>query len=560
MSLTTERRRLGVEPRRLDVEELDTGRVRDVPLHGREELAEAPVGRRHERHRDRSSLPGVLVIDLGDRDSKTVSEPVDDGPEHRALRLERPALGDEELEANRGGVHISIVRADGGPGASTCVSRPSYFDGERRIKVGAQPGARRFWLGLLAIAGIAFVGRVAYILTVARHDDHVYDAFLYLGVSELITEGHGFVTPLFGGPEASHPPLTMLAIVPASALTDLTSGYVAQRITMAVLGAISVVVIGLLGRMVVGARVGLVAAALAAVYPNIWLANTVVMAESLAILFTALAVLTTYRFLRRPTWWYAALVGVLCGLAALTRAELLLLAPMLVLPAVLVTKELTRRDQLARVGIAALACVLVMAPWIVRNLTTYREPTFLSTGDGTSLLSTNCDATYYGHNLGLSELECALRVREKGDQSVVSKRRRQIALEYAGDHLGRLPVVVAVRVLRMWDLYRPVQGVDLNTVEGRGKTAGLVGLGMYYVLALLTIAGAVVLRRRRTTAWPLLVPIALATVIAVTTQGAVRYRAPAEVSLVVLAAVALDALWTRYAGGRSRAQVAGEQA
>jgi hypothetical protein len=151
-------------------------------------------------------------------------------------------------------------------------------------------------------------------------------------------------------------------------------------------------------------------------------------------------------------------------------------------------------------------------------------------------------------------------VREKGDQSVVSKRRRQIALEYAGDHLGRLPLVVAVRVLRMWDLYRPVQGVDLNTVEGRGKTAGLVGLGMYYVLALLTIAGVVVLRRRRTTVWPLLVPIALATVIAVTTQGAVRYRAPAEVSLVVLAAVALDALWTRYAGTRGRAQEARGQA
>jgi 4-amino-4-deoxy-L-arabinose transferase-like glycosyltransferase len=454
----------------------------------------------------------------------------------------------------------SLLCAPMGAEGDQAASLDPRDDGEGRIKEGAGPGARRFWLWLLAITGIAFVGRVAYILTVARHDDHVYDAFLYLGVSELITEGHGFVTPLFGGPEASHPPLTMLAIVPASAFTDLTSGYVAQRVTMAVLGAISVVVIGLLGRAVVSARVGLVAAALAAVYPNIWLANTVVMAESLAILFTALAVLTTYRFLRRPTWWCAALVGVLCGLAALTRAELLLLAPMLVLPAVLVTKDLTRRDQLARVGVAALACVLVMAPWVVRNLTTYREPTFLSTGDGTSLLSTNCEATYYGHNLGLSELECALRVREKGDQSVVSKRRRQVALEYAGDHLGRLPLVVAVRVLRMWDLYRPVQGVDLNTVEGRGKTAGLVGLGMYYVLGLLTIAGAVVLRRRRTTVWPLLVPIVLATVIAITTQGAVRYRAPAEVSLVVLAAVALDALWTRYAGRRAAVEVSEGQA
>jgi hypothetical protein len=83
---------------------------------------------------------------------------------------------------------------------------------------------------------------------------------------------------------------------------------------------------------------------------------------------------------------------------------------------------------------------------------------------------------------------------------------------------------------------------------------------MYYVLALLTSAGADVLRRRRTTVWPLLVPIVLATVIAITTQGAVRYRAPAEVSLVVLAAVALDALWTRHAGRRAPVQVAEGQA
>ena len=418
--------------------------------------------------------------------------------------------------------------------------------------VGADGGTRRFVLVLLAITAIALTGRVVWIVTVARYDGRFYDSYIYLGVSESIADGRGFQTPLIGTPDASHPPLAALSIVPASAMTDLTRGYIAQRVTMAVLGAFSVAAIGLLGRAVAGSRVGLIAAGLAAIYPNIWLANSVVMSETLVILIMALALLATYRFLRQPTWWSAAAIGVLCGLAALARAELLLLVPMLLLPAALVVKPVPRRAQVAFLSIGVVACGLVVAPWVVRNLVTFQEPTFLSTGDGTALLSTNCDETYYGHNIGLSELPCTYVVPPSRDPSVSSARQRAIAIDYIGDHLSRLPVVIGVRVLRMWDLFRPVQGVDLNTVEGRPKEAGLAGLAMYYVLVPLTIGGVVVLRRRRITTWPLIVPLALATVIAVTTQGAVRYRAPAEVALVVLGAVAVDALWNRAIGVGAR--------
>lgn len=428
---------------------------------------------------------------------------------------------------------------------------------------GVGVSARRFAALLLAIAALALAGRVVYVLTVARYDDHVYDEFIYLSISELVTDGEGFVTPLVGGPEGSHPPLTSLSLVPASAVTDLTSGYVAQRVSMAVLGALSVVVIGLLGRAVAGPRAGLIAAAVAAVYPNIWLANTVVMSESLVILITALALLVTYRFLRAPTWLGAVAIGVLCGLAALTRAELLLLAPMLLLPAVVLVQGPSTRTRAVFAVLGIAACGITIAPWVVRNLVTYEEPTFLSTGDGTALLATNCDEAYYGNNLGLSELECALVVPDGPEQSVRSARRRELAIEYLGDHFTRLPLVTSVRVLRMWELYRPLQGADLNTVEGRSETASLVGLGMYYVLVALTAGGIVVLRRRRITMWPLIVPLVLATFIAVTTQGANRYRAPAEVSLVVLGAVGLDVLITVISpnatrkirsrnGGRSR--------
>jgi probable F420-dependent oxidoreductase len=108
-SVAAEREHVGLEPCRPDVEQLDVGRVRDEPLDVVEDLAQVAVTLCHHRNRDRRALPRVLVIDLGDGDAKAVSQPVDDRTEHRSLRLERMALGHEELEADRGGVHDSIV-------------------------------------------------------------------------------------------------------------------------------------------------------------------------------------------------------------------------------------------------------------------------------------------------------------------------------------------------------------------------------------------------------------------------------------------------------------------
>ena len=87
----------------------------------------------------------------------------------------------------------------------------------------------------------------------------------------------------------------------------------AQRLTMTVFGAGVVLVIGLLGRAVAGDRAGLVAAGIAAVYPNLWINDGLVMSETLATLAVALAILLTYRFIRAPRWSTAAWVGVACG-------------------------------------------------------------------------------------------------------------------------------------------------------------------------------------------------------------------------------------------------------
>lgn len=66
---------------------------------------------------------------------------------------------------------------------------------------------------------------------------------------------------------------------------------------MALLGTVSIVVIGLLGRRLGGSRVGLIAAGLAAIYPNIWINDGMLLTETVFILATATALLATYLYL-----------------------------------------------------------------------------------------------------------------------------------------------------------------------------------------------------------------------------------------------------------------------
>ena len=67
------------------------------------------------------------------------------------------------------------------------------------------------------------------------------------------------------------------------------------------LGVATVAVIGIAGRRLAGPLAGLVAAAIAAVYPNLWINDSLVMSESLALLIVAVALVVALDFDRAPS-------------------------------------------------------------------------------------------------------------------------------------------------------------------------------------------------------------------------------------------------------------------
>jgi 4-amino-4-deoxy-L-arabinose transferase-like glycosyltransferase len=411
----------------------------------------------------------------------------------------------------------------------------------------------RFWRVLLLIVLAALAFRVGYVLVTKIDQQQQGDEVYYNVAANQLARGNWFTDPRDGSQTAQHPPLTAIALAPTSWVNeqfDEDGNHVlSQRLTMAVFGAGVVVVIALIGRTVARDRAGLIAAAIAALYPNLWMNDGLIMSETLATAAVAAAILLAYRFGRTPTWLNALWVGATIGIAMLARAELGLLLPLMVLPVALFARALGVGRRVVLFVVACLATLVVVSPWLIANLTRFDKPVLFSSNDGLTICGANNDGAYYGSGTGLWAIQdCGeynpKSLKEQGlEASTLSNDLRQKGLDYIADHLDRLPVVVAARVGRVWSLYAPGYMATYNHFEGRESWASWLGFATFWLLVPFTVAGAVILRRRRVPITPLLAQFVVVTVTAVVVYGLVRFRIPAEVSIVVLSAVTVDRLF-----------------
>lgn len=380
------------------------------------------------------------------------------------------------------------------------------------------------WLAAIAAAGLAV--RLIYVLALTPHLRGLGDATHYHELANVLGDGRGFVDPGNGTPTALHPPLFPLLLALPSALGLDT--YTAHRVVVTLIGTATIVAAGLVARHVAGERAGLIAAALAAVSPVLISSDGAVMSETLLGLLVMLCALAGYRLAERPSLGRGALLGLLIGLAALTRGEAILLVPLLALPLAL------RRP--AVLGAAVAACLIALAPWTIRNLTTFDKPVLISTNEGNLIAGANCPSTYRGRDIGSWDLRCVPGGPIE-DESVAAARFRRAGLDYAGDHAGRIPLVVLARLARTFELLQPIR--QAQNAEGRAAGLEIAGAVTFFLLLPLGIWGGILLRRRRVPLSPLLAPFALAVAATVVGYGVPRFRLPADVALIVLSAVAL---------------------
>ena len=410
--------------------------------------------------------------------------------------------------------------------------------------------SRRFGLTLALIAGVGLALRVAYVLILSPDTEGRGDALFYHLQANLIGDGFGFVEPFgvllegISRPTAFHPPLFSYLLGAVSAIGG--ESWTAQRLTGCLIGVATVVFVAMAARRYAGAKAGLAAAAVAALYPVLIAADGAVMSESL---YTALIAAT----LAAAVWCHdepgvrpAAALGVAIGLAALTRSEALALVVLLALPLAWRAGRGTRRaPALAAVAATAL-CVL---PWTVRNYVEFDRVVPVSAGHGTLMGGANCDRTYSGPQLGTWDIHCAARPGDSPDELQRNDDSFDRALDYIGDHPGEVPAVMAVRLLRTADLWQPLR--QARGAEGREPRFAQAGVLAFYLLVPVGLYGAVLLRRGSRPLLPLVAPIVLVAAISLIGWGNPRFRAAAEVPLVICVGVALSSFGR---GGPSAAE------
>jgi len=275
------------------------------------------------------------------------------------------------------------------------------------------------------------------------------------------------------------------------------------------------------------------------------------MSESMAMLCIAGVLYCTYRFIHHPSAWRAVWIGLLCGLATLARTELILTIPFVLGVVVLTTGNVSWTRRFQWVISAGLMSLVLITPWVAYNLSRFDRPVYLSAQLGGTLAAANCHSTYYGSLIGFKDYNCQGLAEQQAKRTIPNFDKlsaadkdteyNRIGKQYIKDHLTRVPVVVLARWGRILGVYRPMQEVDAeHRFFELERWAGILLTGTFWIAAALSVVGVVAMRRRRERVWPLLAFPTIVMISVAITFAQTRYRAPAEVPLVLLGAVGID--------------------
>jgi 4-amino-4-deoxy-L-arabinose transferase-like glycosyltransferase len=448
---------------------------------------------------------------------------------------------------------------------------------------------RRRWLPLVAIAAAAFVLRLIMIFAIhplCDFDPAVWDrpaeevksalefpdrattgcmalegdaAYVYLQ-GRMIADGQGYNDPLrylndgSSSPSAWKPPAGP-TIVASMAAVGLTSPD-ASRALGALYGSATVLLLGALAWRLAGRPAGLLTAGIAAVFPVFVTNDWKMLAESPFALIVSGSLLLSYRLWERPTVGRAVALGALIGVGGYVRYETPALLIFLVLPLVVGFGWLSAANRFRILVTVVLATFVVWTPLLITNQVRFEKRSFVAPGSGWSLKNGSCDSTWYGDALGtldfscfdlatdVAVLEATSQYGERPDESVVDAVYRERARAYIDENLPRAPWVMTVRGLRLWGLWAPGEVVATDAaLESRGEFdswAALIGL---YVVVPFAVVGAVAFGRRRIPVSPVVGLVAMTTISAMASFALTRYRVAADVALVLVAGVGLDAIW-----------------
>jgi 4-amino-4-deoxy-L-arabinose transferase-like glycosyltransferase len=424
------------------------------------------------------------------------------------------------------------------------------------------PQSRRAWVVVAAICAIAFGLRVAEVIVTRHSYRPVNDSAAFDSIANSIVHGRGFgraLVPPATGPTAYRGPL--YPIVLAGWYAVFGHSWTAGRVQQALIGTALVAMTGVVASLLFTRRVGLVAMALASVYPTLILYGSSLQLEPLLVTLSLGSLAAALEHRRRPrgaVWPVVA--GLLLGLALLTReVGIVLVIPVLWLVWRSPGARPRSRAALMAPAAVAVAAILVLVPWTIRNelrLHTF-APTSTSTGftlSGTYNATSAADPTYptvWRPPYQDPALTRLLLSRPHPSEAWVNHVLEKATFDYIRAH-PLYPFRAA--------LWNAVGLLDLDGTRIARFIAPyvpypirLVELSVYssWMVDVLALIGIMLPLSRRAPRVVWLIP-ALAFVLIIFVSGNIRYRASIEPYFVLLAAVTLTAAWEGLAGRTRR--------
>jgi 4-amino-4-deoxy-L-arabinose transferase-like glycosyltransferase len=334
----------------------------------------------------------------------------------------------------------------------------------------AKQRSTAFWLDpvLWGIVAGAFVLRVVYNLALNSHNDPalflVSDEREYFAAAHMFAEGRGL--SFYDTFVWVRPPLYPLVL--GSIFRMFGTGYMPTLLLQSLLSAATLLPLAWLAHWAAGRAGARWTAALGALYLPFTLFAGLLLSETLFIFLFALSLvwlLRAYQTLEdgwRKWLVWVALAGATLGLAALTRASAFVFVPLAALWLFFSQQRSTKgteepkswQSRLAAPGALLAACLLVILPWMVRNVGAYGGFFLDTTG---------------GYNLWLASVGVRDEPRLQADLKAIPNHaeRQQFAQGKALENIVADPVAFLGKSLKeSLDLWKPHFSSEERQVAG----------------------------------------------------------------------------------------------
>jgi 4-amino-4-deoxy-L-arabinose transferase-like glycosyltransferase len=368
---------------------------------------------------------------------------------------------------------------------------------------------------LIIILIVAAVARLATVFLFFGEYRPINDAGDWHIAAKNLLAGHGLLYEK--GFRAYRTPVPALYF---AAIYYFAVSIRAVQIANVFIGVLTVWLIHDLTRRSFGIIPALWAAALVSCHPLLLLYTGQLLSETPVILFIALAFWLIWMLRSRSALWFAP-IGILFGLAALTRESMLPLAALVALWIVIIRAGEGWLRRIAPAAVILSFLALTLAPWTIRNYSIFGKFVPLTTKGGLSLWVANNPLA----DGGGTEKVLAIPGGNTLTEGALGPVHQKMAMQFIAENPLKFIRLSLSRLVYFWHL--GYHGDGLNEI---------IFLAMYWPLLGLAITGACIGWRsnRNATLLVLTVPILL-TLVHMVFLPEGRYRLPADLMNCVFA-------------------------